>query len=239
MLKDAKIAIVGAGGLLGSKLVAAVLNEGVQVIAADINPQSMCAKLAEIGVDTNNSALSICELDVTDEAANKNFFYTYQGITGAVNATYPRNKTYGTSFLDVTLASFNENLNLHLGSAFSFSQQCAAHFLEHKCKMSLVNMSSIYGVVAPKFGLYENTTMTMPVEYAAIKSAIIHLNQYVAAFVNDSKFRVNSVSPGGIFDSQPEDFLQKYQSQTLGKGMLDVDDVIGTIFITHPPINYL
>ncbi|ENO1894603.1 SDR family oxidoreductase, partial [Vibrio vulnificus] len=94
---------------------------------------------------------------------------------------------------------------------------------------SLVNISSIYGVVAPKFEIYNNTPMTMPVEYAAIKSAIQHLNKYVVSYVNDSRFRINCVSPGGIFDHQPEAFLQAYKEKTHGAGMLDVEEVVGSV----------
>ncbi|MCP5821700.1 hypothetical protein NL352_30400, partial [Klebsiella pneumoniae] len=55
----------------------------------------------------------------------------------------------------------------------------------------------------------------MPVEYAAIKSATLHLNKYIVAYVNDSRFRINCVSPGGIFDHQPEPFLEAYKSHTM------------------------
>lgn len=229
MFTESKILVAGAAGLLGSKIVAAIINAGGYVIATDIDLELMRRKLQEIGLKINSSALVTFELDLTVESDSQKLFADNRGITGAVNATYPRNKTYGADFFDVTLASFNENLALHLGSAFSFSQQCAAYFKRHQSEFSLVNISSIYGVVAPKFSLYENTTMTMPVEYAAIKSAIIHLNKYVAAVVNDSKFRVNSVCPGGILDKQPVNFLEKYKEHTFGKGMLDVDDIIGTI----------
>lgn len=71
--------------------------------------------------------------------------------------------------------------------------------------------------------------MTMPVEYAAIKSALLHLNKYIVKYVNDSRFRVNAVSPGGIFDFQPAEFLEAYQKNTNGVGMLGVEDVIGSI----------
>ena len=229
MLKDEKVLVVGAGGLLGCNVVSAILQAGGNVIAADIDINAMTSRLKSNGVNINDAALRLYEFDITNEDANKKLFEIYEGITGAVNATYPRNKTYGAHFFDVSLASFNDNISLHLGSAFSFSQQCALYFKNHQTKLSLVNISSVYGVVAPKFEIYENTPMTMPVEYAAIKSAIIHLNKYISAYISDSKFRINSVSPGGIYDAQPQDFLNKYKDQTHGKGMLDINDVIGTV----------
>lgn len=230
LLKDKVIFIAGAAGLLGSKLVAKVLAQGARVIAADINVDSMKARIENLGCDINAEAVSFHTLDVTNESDVKQFFAQLdESVDGAVNATYPRNATYGKHFFDVSLESFNENLSLHLGSAFLFSQQAASYFQRNSREFSLVNISSIYGVIAPKFDIYDNTPMTMPVEYAAIKAAIQHLNKYVVAYVNDSQFRINSVSPGGIFDHQPEAFLQAYKKKTHGAGMLDVDDVIGAV----------
>ena len=92
-----------------------------------------------------------------------------------------------------------------------------------------MTISSIYGVNAPRFEIYENTPMTMPVEYAAIKSAVLQLNRYLASYISDSRFRVNSVSPGGILDQQPGSFLEAYKKQTLGAGMLKPEDITGSI----------
>ncbi|MCW1388558.1 oxidoreductase [Acinetobacter baumannii] len=228
-LNNKKILIVGAGGLLGIHLVASMLKQGAKVIAADLCVDLMRERLNTLGVDLNNENLSIIYLDVTSESSVKSFFSTDLKIDGAVNTTYPRNKTYGSHFFDVTLESFNENLSLHLGSMFLFTQQCAKYFTQYQTPFSLVNISSIYGVVAPKFDIYDNTKMTMPVEYAAIKSATLHLNKYTVAYVNDSRFRINCVSPGGIFDHQPEPFLEAYKSHTHGAGMLDVTEIIGSV----------
>jgi len=229
LLNKQKILVAGAGGLLGAKIVKDALKQGAQVIAADINVELMSEKLIAQDVSIVSSELELVKLDVTSESDMKAFFAGRNDITGAVNSTYPRNKTYGAHFFDVSLDSFNENLSLHLGSAFLFTQQCAAYFKNNQTPFSLVNISSIYGVVAPKFDIYDNTPMTMPVEYAAIKSAILHLSKYSSAYVNDSRFRINCVSPGGIFDHQPDTFLEAYQSNTHGAGMLDVEEVIGSV----------
>jgi len=67
------------------------------------------------------------------------------------------------------------------------------------------------------------------VEYAAIKSSVIHLTRYFAQYFKRDGIRCNSLSPGGILDKQPESFLESYKSFCGTKGMLDSQDVIGTL----------
>lgn len=229
LLDNKRLLIVGAGGLLGRIIVKNALEQGAKVIAADTEIEKLKQILIDLNVDINQTSLSFAEINITNEESVKNFFSKELDVDGAVNATYPRNKNYGAHFLDVTLDDFNENITLHLGSTFVFTQQCAIYFKKKNKPFSLVNISSIYGVIAPDFSIYENTSMTMPVEYAAVKSALTHLNKYVVKYINDSRFRINAVSPGGIFDSQHESFLQAYKNKTFGKGMLDVENVIGAI----------
>ncbi|OUR92449.1 flagellin modification protein A [Gammaproteobacteria bacterium 42_54_T18] len=240
MLKNNKILVVGAGGLLGARVVLSALEQNADVVAVDINLERMRARLTEQGINIENKKLETKKLDITNEGDVKEFFKHQIELSGAVNCSYPRNNTYGKHFFDVNLASFNDNLSLHLGSSFLLMQQCAVYFNRYKKPFSLVNISSVYGVIAPDFDIYDNTSMTMPIEYAAIKSAIIHLNKYVSKYVRDSAFRVNSVSPGGILDQQPDLFLEKYKAQTHGKGMLAMDDVIGSIiFLLSDQAQYI
>lgn len=229
MLKDKKILVAGAAGLLGATLVKELLVQGATVIAADISLERLDSRLAALGVGADNANVIRQQIDLADKTSIAAMFGQFDSLAGAVNCSYPRNKNYGKHFFDVTPEDFNENISLNLGSSFLFMQQCAAYFKRTETPFSLVNISSVYGVVAPKFEIYNNTPMTMPVEYAAIKSGLIHLSKYVAKYVSDSRFRVNLVSPGGIFDHQPSDFLDAYKKETFGKGMLDVTDVLGAI----------
>ncbi|WP_406611047.1 oxidoreductase [Agarivorans sp. JK6] len=221
--------VAGAGGLLGSHIVKGAMEQKAHIIAVDTNLESMSERLEKLGIDTNSELLNLRFLDITDQGSVVEAFKNFGDLHGAVNATYPRSSSYGKHFFDVSYASFNENVSLHLGSAFLFAQQCAAYFKTKKKPFSLVNISSIYGVVAPQFDVYDNTSMTMPVEYAAIKSAIQHLSKYIAAYIGDSRFRVNCVSPGGIFDNQPTDFIAAYKLKTNGNGMLNVEEVVGSV----------
>ena len=104
-----------------------------------------------------------------------------------------------------------------------------AEYFQKQGYGNIINIASIYGVTAPKFEIYENTAMTMPVEYAAIKSAVIHLTKYMAKYLKGSHIRVNSISPGGIFDKQPEAFLSAYKKLCNDKGMLDPVEITNAL----------
>lgn len=231
MLKDKVIVVVGAGGLLGKSIVHKVCQEGGCVLAADINEHDLSGWLRGSGLP--KARIEISKIDITSKSSINSAlnvaFERWGRVDGAVNTSYPRNKNYGRKFFEVEYEDFCENLSLHLGGYFLFMQQCADFAKNNGGSFSLVNLSSIYGVIPPKFDVYEGTDMTMPVEYAAIKSALLHLNRYVTAEMKGSSFRVNSVSPGGILAGQPESFLKRYASHCVSKGMLESEDVVGAI----------
>ena len=83
--------------------------------------------------------------------------------------------------------------------------------------------------------------MTMPVEYAAIKGAIINLTKYLASYLGEYNIRVNCISPGGVFDNQLKSFVKKYsQKVLLGKRMAETNDLTGTLlFLLNDTSKYI
>jgi NAD(P)-dependent dehydrogenase (short-subunit alcohol dehydrogenase family) len=229
MLKGKRVLVVGAAGLLGREIVRSVIQEGAKVVAADVSTDALDSLSATIGA----GVFECVRIDITSKDSILKAIEFCEslmgGLDGAVNTAYPRNKNYGRKVFDVTYEDFAENLGLHLGGYFTFMQQCAAYSQEQGKPFSLVSMSSIYGVMAPRFEVYEGTKMTMAVEYAAIKSGLLHLNKYFTNYMKGTGFRANSVSPGGLLDNQDERFLKKYNSHCMGKGMLAPSDIIGTV----------
>jgi NAD(P)-dependent dehydrogenase (short-subunit alcohol dehydrogenase family) len=229
LLKNKTVLVVGAAGLLGREIVSSILKEGGRVIAADIEKEAFKPLSKKFSADQ----LRIIEVDITSKESITNVFQSiddsWGGLDGAVNTAYPRNANYGRKVFDVTFDDFSENLGLHLGGYFLFMQQCAAYAKEKCTPLSLVSLSSIYGLMAPRFEIYDGTKMTVPVEYAAIKSALLHLNKYFTSYMKGTGFRANSVSPGGLLDGQDEKFLNKYNIHCMTKGMLNPEDITGAI----------
>lgn len=232
MLNNKVVVITGGAGLLGKEFIKSVVeNSGIAVIA-DINEELGNKVKESLSLELDTQNIDFAELDITSKESLQqciNYLNTKYGkVDALVNNAYPRNKNYGKHFFDVEYSDFCQNTNLNLGGYFLTSQQFAKYFKEQG-HGNIINISSIYGVVAPKFEIYDNTTMTVPVEYAAIKSGLLHLTKYMAKYFNGMNIRVNAISPGGIFDNQPQEFLTNYKKQCLNKGMLDKSDLKGTL----------
>lgn len=232
MLSGKIVVITGGAGLLGRQFVCAVVEQGGTAVIADINLEAADQAKILLGGECDSDRIDTIHLDITLADSLKGMFRIlterYGRVDSLVNNAYPRNKNYGRSFFEVDYQDFCQNVSLHLGGYFLASQQAAAFFKEQGYG-SIINISSIYGVVAPKFEVYADTQMTMPVEYAAIKSSILHLTKYMAKLLKGTGIRVNAISPGGILDAQPQTFLERYKEQCLSKGMLDPQDLKGTL----------
>ena len=95
-----------------------------------------------------------------------------------------------------------------------------------KCQLeSIVNIASIYGVVGNDFTCYEGLDMNPPAPYSAIKGGIINFSRFLASRYGAVGLRVNCVSPGGIFDHQPEEFVNRYEHKVPMKRMGNPDDI--------------
>ena len=231
VLADQVVIVTGGAGLLGRSLCEAIARNGGRAVIADRNGNAAKAVAQQMAVRFPGQALGM-EVDITSEASISAAIAAIRSEWGrldaVVNSAYPRNTNYGRRMEDVTYDDFCDNVGMHLGGYFLVSQQFAAQF-SAQGHGSIVNIASVYGVMAPRFELYESTSMTMPVEYAAIKSAIIHLTKYFAKYLQGSGVRVNSISPGGIWDDQPAQFVERYNAHCSGTGLLRPEDIGGAL----------
>ena len=232
MLKDKVIVITGGAGLLGKEFIKAVIEEKAIAIIADINEELGNMAKDELSKELKTENIDFIKLDITSKESLRNCLNyldeKYNKVDALVNNAYPRNKNYGKHFFDVEYDDFTQNIGLNLGGYFTTSQQFAEYF-KVQGYGNIINISSIYGIVAPKFEIYNGTTMTVPVEYAAIKSGLIHLTKYMAKYFKGMNIKVNALSPGGIFDNQNEIFIEQYNNECINKGMLDKSDLKGSL----------
>ncbi|MDA9030966.1 oxidoreductase [Candidatus Pseudothioglobus singularis] len=234
------IAVIGGSGRIGFPLIKSLIEKGKKVAIGDIDLDSLYEKLSLI--DYNKENIFFKQLDINSEKDYISWMEDAESqlgyIQGAVMCAYPRGNNYGNTLEKVSLNDFNNNVSIHLGAYFNFLKNTSNKML--KKGGSIVCISSIYGHSVPKFEIYDNTDMTMPVEYAAAKSAINHLVKYFSKFYASNELRFNAVCPGGIVDNQPEEFKKAYLSKSLNKGLLETKDIIPFVeFLLEDKSSYI
>lgn len=201
--KDKIIIVTGGNGLLGREIIAKIRNEGAYCINVDINHET-------------SEDLSLIKCDITNTASVdeciKLVIHKFKKIDGLVNNAYPRTSDWGNKFEDVEYHSWQTNIDFQLNSYFYFTQQVSKQMIEQEAG-SIINMASVYGIVGPDFTVYNGTDMTMPAAYSAIKGGLINFTRYLASYLGEYNIRVNTISPGGIFDNQNPVFVDNYNKK--------------------------
>lgn len=228
-LKDKIIIVTGGSGLLGKEIINDLSKKGAIAINADIN------------VDTNfkNNTLNV---DITSEKSIVNGIKLvsefYGKIDGLVNNAYPRTKDWGTKFEDITYESWQKNVDMQMNTTFLFIQKIIPELI--KTKGSIVNMTSIYGVVGNDLTIYESTSINTAAPYSAIKGGVINFSRYLASYFGRQGVRVNCVSPGGIFDNQHEIFVANYEKKVPMGRMGNPDDIAPSVsFLLSEDAKYI
>lgn len=223
------IVVTGGNGLLGKKIVERLRSAGATVLSGDI---------------VVNAADPLSrKLDITEEASVLRFVKEtvkeFGQINGWVNNAYPRTSDWGNKVEDIQFDSWRRNIDMHLNGYF-ISCKIALEQMKEQQSGSLINMSSIYGTVGPDFTIYEGTDLTMPAAYAAIKGGINTLTRYLAAYYGPYNIRVNSISPGGIFDGQAESFVEKYNHKVPLRRMGKPEDISSSVhFLLSDDAEYI
>lgn len=232
LLAGKTVVVIGGAGLLGQTFSRGLVCHGAHVVVADIDPIKSTQVCELIRLSQQTGTASSDTVDITSKESLLGLIRRtseqFGKIDAVVNSAYPRNRHYGRKLEQVEYVDFCENINLHLGGYFLSTQQFA-EFFKAQTFGHVINISSIYGNVAPRFEIYDGTRMTMPVEYAAIKSAIQQLSLYFMRYYKGTKLRFNCISPGGILDGQPAEFLSAYKGYSQSQGMLLPEDMIGTL----------
>jgi NAD(P)-dependent dehydrogenase (short-subunit alcohol dehydrogenase family) len=214
-LKDKIILLTGGCGLLGNEIGQLLKSRGATVINLDIN------------VKTDLSSNTF-KCDITKEndikLALQELIKYYGKLDGLVNNAYPRTKDWGTSFEDISPESWRTNIDWQMNS-YVFTIQAVLPYMLEQGYGSIINMTSIYGVVGNDFTIYEGTDIKTAAPYSAIKGGLINLTRYLASAYGKYNIRFNCISPGGIFDNQNPKFVDAYENKVPMKRMGNPSDI--------------
>jgi len=230
ILENKIIIITGGSGLIGQAIVKDIREKGGTAINADIT----------VKTDLENGKLNC---DITDDQSIQQAIDSvidhFDRLDGLVNNAYPRTKDWGVKFEDIPPSSLRKNVDMQLNSTFIFCQK-AVEVMKKQGSGSIVNIGSTYGAVGPDFTVYDGTEMTSPAAYNAIKGGVINFTRYLASYVGKYNIRVNTVSPGGIFDHQPKPFVNNYEHKVPLKRMGKPEDIAPAIsFLLSDEAGYI
>lgn len=218
-----KVAVVtGGAGLLGVQHAEAISEAGGHVVLADIDREA--ARLRADGVRCNTGGTTdAVELDVTRresvEAALRSVLERYGRVDILVNNAANNPKVEGGGVTATRVETFAmdrwmSDIEVGLTGAFVCSQVFGGHMASNGGG-TILNIASDLGLVAPdqriyrKDGVREDQQPVKPVTYSVVKGGLVMLTKYLATYWAREGVRVNALSPGGVSNGQPPDFVDK------------------------------
>lgn len=222
------VLVVGGAGLIGTDITRELIKAGASVYLADL-PDSGGQKLA-----AQFDRAEFVPLDLTEPAQVTETVELVaedgDGINGAVNCSYPQTESYGDhAFWGTDADDWEKNIKFHLGGYFRVARTVARSMCADGIAGSIVNFGSTYGIQAPDFGIYGESGIETPSEYVAIKAGITNLTRYMASYLGPEDIRVNTISPGGVFDEQDEEFVENYEQRVPLNRMAQPEDISGAV----------
>ena len=233
--------VTGGAGLIGKEVVRALAEAKANVIIGDVDSEGgkgLEKKLIDQGLDVSFIELNINDLQSVEYVINS-IKERYGGIDIWVNCAYPRTEDWGEKFENISQESLKKNVDMHLNGYFLCCQKIAEEMKKGDGGV-IINFGSTYGVVGPRFDIYEGTDMTMPAPYSMIKGGIINFTRYLATYYARYNIRVNAVCPGGVYDGQNEGFVKKYSENTPMGRMAGPEEIAGPVlFLCSDAASYI
>tara|TARA_R100001594_G_scaffold22825_2_gene44322 strand:+ start:408 stop:1184 length:777 start_codon:yes stop_codon:yes gene_type:complete len=241
-LKDKVVLVTGGGGLLGEMHSEAIVENGGKVIVGDLNldaAQKVCDRV-NLGTLTDKAFPIL--LDVLDKKSIINCLETHPDINvlinnAAIDPKVTQDSGPGGAFENLTEYEWDLSVDVIMKGTFLCSQVFCPVFAE-KGGGVVVNISSVMGVIAPNQSIYGDSFK--PITYSAAKHGIIGMTKYLATYYAQSNVRVNALSPGGVFDNQPEEFVDKLTNLIPMNRMADKTEYKGSIvFLCSDASSYM
>lgn len=226
-----KVALVtaGAGPLFGASISTALAEAGGTVIVASRSlerNQEFAEELRGQGLDVHGDVLDICDQG-SIERLKSSVLARFGRVDVLVNSALARDGHRG-AFEEETWHDWMKSAEGDYAGLFFLCQTFLPDMVRRR-RGSIINISSIYGVVSNDPGLYEGTDMKQPPSYNFVKAGAINFTRYLASYYGKQGVRVNCISPGGFFNHQPEPFVKRYCERVPIGRMLTHEDLQGAV----------
>lgn len=256
-LSNKRAVVTGGAGLLGRAHAISLLEIGANVDLWDLNLEKLIVLKSEIQELFPNQEVDIHKIDITQEVEIERIVATsyIEGKSidilinnAALNPTMKNDRTSERSesrLEHYSVESWNKEIEVGLTGAFLCSKHIGAKMAE-KGYGVILNIASDLSVIAPDQriylieGLEKEFQPVKPVTYSVIKAGLVGLTKYLATYWATSGIRANSLSPGGIFDEHPDQFVEKLTNLIPMGRMASPDDYYGAIqFLCSDASSYM
>jgi len=243
--------VTGAAGLLGREHAAALAEAGAEVVLTDIGAAGLAA--AQEALDPfYGDRIRVLLMDVTSEESIRAVAQQAGAIDILVNnaAIDPKVTADGVG-LELSrlehfpLAEWDRQIAVGLTGAFLCSRVFGSQMAARK-EGVILNIASDLAVIAPdqrlyrRAGLQENEQPVKPVTYSVIKTALLGLTRYLAGYWAEQGVRVNAISPGGVFNQHPDEFVERLSKLIPMGRMAELSEYRAAVqFLCSPASSYM
>jgi len=251
-----RVAIVtGGAGLLGYHHGAILAAAGAHVVLLDLAVANPALRAEQLQLAHGPECLGIAA-DITSEKSLESVRAQVMArfgrvdilINNAANNPKVEDQKPGQPWSrleNFPLATWNADIAVGLTGAFL----CSRVFGQEMVKRGggvILNVASDLAVIAPDQRLYrqeglpENEQPVKPVTYSVVKTALLGLTRYLSTYWVTSGVRVNAISPGGVFNGQPDEFTAKLHALIPMARMAKRDEYQGAIlFLCSDASSYM
>ena len=246
--------ITGGAGLLGPKHAEVIANYGGISVIVDLPRQEPEAKAKTLSETIGKTVVGYAA-DVTQPEQVQGLLdwmlQKYGHIDILINNAANNPKVEATEltgwarFENFPMSIWDEDLNVVLKGSFLCCKIIGSEMARRKSGV-ILNVASDLAVIAPdqrlyrQEGLADDQQPVKPVTYSVAKTGIIGLTRYLSTYWAASGVRVNAISPGGVYNNQPEEFVQRL-TQLIPMGrMADLDEWQGSVlFLVSDASSYI
>ena len=218
------VVVTGAAGLLGKQHATALLEvnanlvlldkekDGVMQVANDLRQLGLSGEVLNYEIDiTNELKVQAIKNDLLTKKISVNVLINnaainpkYEVLVGGKNSSRVE---------DFDLLDWDSQLDVGLKGAFICSKVFGSEMAKQG-KGVIINIASDLSIIAPDQRIYKSDNSTesqnvKPITYSVIKSGLIGMTKYLATYWSESNVRVNALSPGGVYENQNSEFVDR------------------------------
>lgn len=238
-LTDRVALVTGACGQLGRQFVQALAEAGARVVLCDIAKRPVLA-LAKHYAEVYRSPMLGLSMDVTRPVSIEAGLRQVKRWAGSLDILV-NNAGMGlfTPWESRTEKEANRIIDLNIKGVL-WCTKIFSRFMRQCRRGSIINIGSIYGLVSADPRIYGKSGRNSAELYAATKGGVIQMTRYMAVHLAPYNIRVNSITPGGVFQHQEKAFVKKYADKTPLHRMAQEDELNGAVvFLASEASSYV